>query len=489
MQQESNTGVSEILAHLGQAIDVDGDFPTQAFGLQTIEKLTESPNYDPKRIAEIIIADPILAVRLLHGFNSRGVSSSREFETVSEAILHCGLDQILELFRGLVVVQSYTSIAQRKPIFLDTLRQSIIISLLTRIFIREWRCNLEEQAILSGDIFGLGPLLLSYYYPQVFQAATGRASRRNMSVPESIQQTLGIPPFGLSIGIAHSLHVPELFRAVLSDAFSLISKAEHSELNNTGEYRMLSTALAAAGSAAQVFADYEVSSDIGESIQSIENQLDIDPALMNFALEQLPLDFSEYCRHHCMENLNLPWRLQSFLIHGSATTNLPTSVSPNNKLSKYLDNISNPAEGVPSIANAITQVMDAIQYVLKYDRVLLMLPDPECKRIFGSLSLGLSWGITPTLIVYKVTNEPTSENPVLHAFQSGRTIKDATPLFEPSAECLALPVGQREFTVGVIYAERLEPWSAEESKIRDPALQQALRLLAGALHDVIAASA
>ena len=87
----------------------------------------------------------------------------------------------------------------------------------------------EERGFLAGTFFSIGPLLLAYYFPQLYDSASKRAERMNTTLTKSVGETIGVEPVALSLGIIDALAIPEYYRELLTQTFSFYIEEENAE--------------------------------------------------------------------------------------------------------------------------------------------------------------------------------------------------------------------------------------------------------------------
>jgi len=200
---------SPIIKKLEAALHEDGDFPVRTRVVTELRSLAANPNTSIDQITEIILHEPSLGTRILHLVNSSFYQRRAPIMTVSQAVVQIGMRGLTELCAGLVLMQRFIPSAQRGGIFADNLKKCILTSLLASALVG--RLGSEEEAergYLAGTFFSMGPLLLAYYFPQVYASASQRAEARRQSLTQSITETIGLSPVDLSIGIVKALAIP-----------------------------------------------------------------------------------------------------------------------------------------------------------------------------------------------------------------------------------------------------------------------------------------
>lgn len=472
---------SDILAKLGETIEVEGNFPIRASFLRRLETEVSQrqPNY--QAISQLLLADPVLCSRILHILNSPNNRRSDEMLTMSQACEEIGLSTLLHLCQRMVVAQSFSALCRRSPNFTQILSQTILLSILTEGLMREWGEEPDERHTISGMLYGLGPLTLGYYYPQVYQAAAERAERRDLSVSQSIRQTLGIPPYGLSIGLVHFLNIPNYYRETISAAFNMYSNRRALDMIPPSE--SLARAVAAAGWMAEIFCNSPCSIDIEAALKEVRECFELSTASLTELLDSIPPAFTRHCRTNDLQFLSLPPRLEEVLFGEAAAQ---YGHSSNDSLTPYLERMSRTLSSTKSVPCVASYAMEALVYSMEFERAVIFFPDNSCKHLYGSLAIGKPFGLSPTLLARRVLASDSRGDPVQRSFANGTLCTSGEPMFKGAWPFAAIPIGQGDNTVGVIYADCATTKPQQSPRLERDTVR-GLRLLTDSLHETVQA--
>lgn len=474
-----------VVERLKNALRSDGDFPVRAKIVNELRTLVNNPNAQVDKITEVILREPALGTRVLHMVNSAFYQRRQPIMTVTQAVMQIGMRALSDLCAGLVLMQKFIPAAQRGGIFAEGLRKSILTSLITSTLVAEkGDASGAERGYLAGTFYNLGYLLLSYYFPQVYETAEKRAMARNLSVTQSVAEVIGIGPLELSLEVVESLQIPQYYRDVLTEAKHPF-KSEHPPGANT----MLAHALQASA----MIADAMGLGGTREILESTLNTIAADTAfsreLLDSMILKLPGVFEQHCQLIEIDFLTLP----EFVINYSAL-NVPGEPVPpaaNNgdeeeegdkALRAYLDDIRQAISLREPLSSIITAAMEVMTFALGFDRALLLMADDERRILHGKMVLGHKVQIDPKTI-HRELASGSAHSPDIKAFKKGSCEIFGDPLFKDGWPFAALAVGNASSARGVIYADRLT-LNGEEQPL-DEKTQAALSILVDLLEQAV----
>ncbi len=451
----ASEGAEYILQQLETALSSDGDFPVRARAVMELRKLADDPNTPVESVVEVILGDPSLGTRILHLVNSVFYQRSSAITTVSQAVVQLGMRALTDLCTGLVLLQRFSPVAQRGGIFADAVKKTVIISLLTSAVARELGDEDEERGYLAGTFFSIGPLLLAYYFPQVFESAERRAIKHRKTITQSITETLGIPPVALSLGIIDSLSIPDYYRDLLLMAYSLyIEEDENDDAERCTS--PLAQALAVAAQLADAMIDTKTRPELSQQIDKLASTTPLSREQLEQLLKPLPKSFQTQITVIEMNFLTLPEHVLTWIEHGDSAEAEAVVEDEDDEFSYYLDEIRQAIRNQETLSSIIASVMEALAFSLEFDRVLLMFSDPDDSALYGKMSLGESFETPAQSYVRTLDKDSERKSPESAAFLNGTVETFGDPLFDNGWPFVALPIGTEGRTVGVIYADAIE---------------------------------
>ena len=218
MNQDSNT---LIIQKLNAALSKESDFPTRAQIITELRKYTSNPNSPIEPIVELIMCEPSLASRILLLTNSVYFTRGKDITTISQAITQLGFKGIYNLCANFVLLQKFSALTEKSTTFSNCFLISLLTSNIASFIDSNESKSKDEEGYLAGSLFSIGPLLLGFYFPKLFNEASKRAERKKISIFKGVEEILGIPAVAVSLEIIKSLSVPELYHDILREALVL----------------------------------------------------------------------------------------------------------------------------------------------------------------------------------------------------------------------------------------------------------------------------
>jgi HD-like signal output (HDOD) protein len=470
-------GENPIVQKLKQALRSDGDFPVRARVITELRILSSKPNTSINTIADMILKEPALGTRVLHLVNSAFYQRSRPITTISQAVMHIGMRALSDLCAGLVLLQRFRPIAKRGGIFTDNLKKSILVSLISSHLAAESDSpEIAERGYLGGAFYGLGALLLAFYFPHVYDAAGKRAIARGHDINQSIGEMLGIRPLRLSQAILEALEIPDFYHQVLVDSYRPLE-----ETNSKADGPCLGHAVAVAGQIADVVIDGKDADAIQEAIAALAPVSDYDEDQLQHLMQQLAEMFDQHCAMIDMSFLSLPEYIQNYGETEEAAEELDefSNYDSRQNFTGYVDEIREAIANGEPISSIITTAMEALVYSLPFDRALLLMVNRGRSGLEGKMSLGASFDID-VKDFSKPLDSRSSRDPVLAAFRQGTPNIFGAPLFQDNWPFAAIPIGAPDRCMGVVYADKVSKAKDDEQPI-DNKDQAALSVLADLL--------
>lgn len=478
-------GTEAIFRKLEAALNADGDFPVRARAVAELRKLVNDPNTPVEKIVDVILSEPSLGTRILHLVNSVYYKRNQPVLTVSQAVVQLGMRALCDLCSGFVLMQRFSPAAQKGGVFADNVKKCILCSTLTTSLLRQiGKEENIEQGYLAATFLTIGPLLLAYYFPQVFEQAEKRARARGQTVTLSVTETIGIAPVGLSLGVVDSLAIPQFYRDVLILAFqAYIEESDQKTQPDTGH---LPNAVAAAARVADAIIDTSSKGQLHKALEGIADRFGFPMPVLSRVLAKTPEDFKQHCKMIEMSFLALPEHFEQYL---ASSDNLSESDLAENEdvggdFSFYLDEIRQAIANHETISSIITTAMEALAFGQKFDRVMLLFADEDDGVLYGKMSLGESFGVEPRSVRRDLEQLTVDSAPDVKALIEGTVEVFGDPIFQDGWPFAAVPVGCSDRALGVLYADMREG-SANSGRALDSTVQLALTMLADLLDEAV----
>lgn len=473
----TRSGSTSILEKLKTALKTDGDFPVRAKVVNDLRNLVNNPNTSVEQITEVVLREPSLGTRVLHMVNSAFYQRAQPITTISGAVMQVGMRALSDLCAGLVLLQRFVPAAKKGGFFADNLKRSILTALLTSTIIKKkGDAGAAEQGYLAGTFHNMGYLLLAFYFPQVYEAAGKRALTRKHDINQSITEILGIKPLELSLAIFDALQIPQVYREVLVEAHAPFEQRQKDAPNG-----LLSHSLAIGAKLAELIINSRTKQDLDAGLVDLAGHSGYPLQELRGVLNTLPELFAQHCQLVELEFLTLP----DFLVtvdNAEQKSLEPSSAkdSVSAGFGRYAEEMKQAIKDGEPVSSLITSAMEALVYALKYDRVLLLLLDPEHVELHGRMALGKSFHSDPKAIRRNIIQALKLNAPDAAALNQGTPQIFGDPLFDDGWPFAAIPIGSAERKRGVIYADRLNA-SDPNAQPLDNKAQAALTILADLL--------
>jgi hypothetical protein len=479
-----DTSTGSILEKLKVALRSDGDFPVRAKVVMDLRNLVNDPNSTIEKITECILREPSLGTRVLHLVNSSFYRRNSQVMTVSQAVVQLGMKSLGDLCAGLVLMQRFIPAAKTGGFFADSIKKLVLSSALTSLLLSEHSDGDRgaEKGYLSATLYGLGPLLLAYYFPQVFEAAEKRAQARGQRISQSLTEIIGISPAALSVAVVDALGIPPFYRNVMLEAYALGSSGAKSE---TASSLVKGLAFGERIADAAVYAKNRA--DFESSLRAIAEQAGYSSQEMREVVVQLPVIFKQHCKITEMTFLSLPDFVENYAAEPQQEAEAGASrqaTEQQDTVSFYIDEIKTAIGNGESLSSIITSVMETLAFGLGFDRVLLLFSDTFRSVLEGKMALGQDFGVDPKSIRRKIDPALIGEAPDISAFVEGCLQLYGEPVFQDGWPFAAIPIGIGDRALGVVYADKLAPADGEAVPL-DSGAQVAVNMLGELLDQAI----
>ncbi len=478
-------GTEAIFKKLEAALNADGDFPVRARAVADLRRLVNDPNTPVEKIVDVILSEPSLGTRILHLVNSVYYKRNQPVLTVSQAVVQLGMRALCDLCSGFVLMQRFSPAAQKGGVFADNVKKCILSSTLTTALLRDiGKEDNIEQGYLAATFLTIGPLLLAYYFPQVFEQAERRAKARGQTITLSVTETIGIAPVGLSLGVVDSLAIPQFYRDMLILAYQAYSEEGKENLN--ADFGHLPNAVATAAKIADAIVDTTSKGQLHKSLEVISERFGFPMTVFERVLAKTPEDFKQHCKMIEMGFLTLPEHFEQYIASSEdpAEAKGEESESLGADFSFYLDEIRQAIANHETISSIITTAMEALAFGQKFDRVLLLYADQDDGVLYGKMSLGDSFGVEPKTVRRDLEQLNVDACPDVKALVEGTVEVFGDPIFADGWPFAAIPVGTSDRALGVLYAD-MRDGSPNSGRALDSTVQLALTMLADLLDEAV----
>jgi len=303
---------AEFREKLRRALQRDGDFPASAKIVGELRALANDPRTTANQLTEVILREPTLGARVLHLVNSSFYRRGKPVMTVSQAVIQIGMKALIDLCAGLILLQKFVSTGRRGGPFALCLQQTVVTSLVSSALAKSTTADLskksaEESGYLAGLLAEIGPLLVAYYFPQVYEKAVRRSETKVQPFAQSLQEIIGLSRTELSLEVVTALELPDFFRDVLLAAESPQSPAASGQLPaDKAAVRRVGNSLFAARAISESIVANRGANELEQTISRVTRAIGADAKITAATIGELPAALARHCAALEVTLPNLP---------------------------------------------------------------------------------------------------------------------------------------------------------------------------------------
>ena len=281
-----------------------------------------------------------------------------------------------------------------------------------------------------------------------------------------------------------ALAIPQFYRDLLVAAYNRFVEESHSA--NPEDLRSMANMLATAARLADAIIDTRNAPQLSKELERISSVSGLAPTQIQLVLKNTPNSFKQHCKMIEMSFLNLPDHFIQFLeSDGKVEADAPSGeTSVAGDFSFYLDEIREAIANRETMSSIITTAMEALAFGQNFDRVILLYMDEAEQSLIGKMSLGESFGVDPKKLKRELECLDYETAPDLHSYVDGTVEIFGVPIFADGWPFAAIPVGNPENILGVIYADVINR-NPSNAKPLDAGVKVALNLLAELLEQAV----
>ncbi len=417
----------------------DGDFPARAKVISELQNFAQNPDTPLEKIVNIILSEPTLGTRILHLVNSVVYVRENQITTVSQAVTQIGLKSICDMCSGFILLQGFGTKAKRNEFLASNLKHAVLSSIFEKNFSEELK-NSEgkELGYLTNTLFHLGPLLLSYYFPQIYENAKQRAEQLQQTIAQSLKETIELEPYDISLSLSKKLSIPDIYKETLGDSLKLYKNQAGDTVNgNISKVVASSNTLTTTIFNQEEITFAEIAKEVKKIVpwddNKIANFFQELPELFRSQTSVIELDFIKFPELKFIKSQNSNQNLQSHFDY-----------------QKYLTILQKSIDNKESLACLLTRTIELIYYGLKYERVLILLLDNSKTKLVGKISLGKSFHREIKEISLPIEDK---ESLLAKSYTTETIINEGKNPFGGGDNFFCFNLGASEHNIGVIYAD------------------------------------
>lgn len=459
-----------LVKRLENALLKTGDFPVSAQVVTEMRSLIDQPNVTVEQLTQIILKDPTLGIRIISVVNSSFYYRSRPILTVSQAIVHIGLNQLADLCANLVLLKCFVPSARAGGTFSLALRKAILTSVFTELISieiiaenaeRDDRFPRTETGYLLGFFAEMGALLLAFYYPALHSKAVARSEEHGHTINRSLHRLTGVNPLFISIEIVKILNFPEVYAHAMQEVYEGSLDADgRKQLNVVGS--ILSKACYTAQLISELLVPERRKQELNQQLLAVAAELDIDVFCITRALGKLPSAFTEYCNILELSFAPLPSFLANYQ-NDEFVNELEKEASiDEDSISNSIKELKSLIENGESLQSGIAYLLETLCYVLHFDRVVLLEYDRKNYQLRGRMGVGNLSDINLEGVQRELDDPRLKHSADILAMNNNSQMITGDPVFAKGWPLVAMPVCT-EHKSWVIYGDKVQSTQSELS--------------------------
>jgi putative nucleotidyltransferase with HDIG domain len=198
-----------------QMIEQTDDLPTIPAVATRILALLDKPDVEIEEVADLMLADQVMAARVLKLINSPVYKPSHEITTLKRALVHLGLRHIREvvLTTSLIKIFGAGTGAHEVNAFWE---HSFGVGMVSKIIAQKVGYPDLDKAYISGIIHDIGEVFLSSHLPDDFRQLQESIKGTSIGLLEAEELLLETTHAEIGLCLAQKWNFPEAYREVIA---------------------------------------------------------------------------------------------------------------------------------------------------------------------------------------------------------------------------------------------------------------------------------
>jgi HD-like signal output (HDOD) protein len=191
------------------------DLPTVPAVLRQVSALIEKNETDMKRIADVIMTDTALTVRIIRLVNSAFYGLQNRITSISQAVVIIGLKAVYNLMLGLSVVKLFHN---EKSLYFDPRqlwRHSFGCALLSNKIGALVAYPYPDECFIGGLLHDMGRLAFDQFLHDAFAGACKSSMEKKASLLKTEKSMIGFDHAEAGAWLAARLNIPASFVAAV----------------------------------------------------------------------------------------------------------------------------------------------------------------------------------------------------------------------------------------------------------------------------------
>jgi HD-like signal output (HDOD) protein len=191
------------------------DLPTLPMVLRQVSALIETNETDMKKIADVIMTDTALTVRIIRLVNSAFYGLRNRVTSITQAVVIVGLRAVYNLMLGLTVIKLFKN--GKSTHFDPNLlwRHSFGCGLLSQKVAHLVNYSFPDECFIGGLLHDMGRLVLDQFLHDKFTKACAYALAHDCSLLAGERTVIGFDHAEAGAWLAERLNIPDSFVATI----------------------------------------------------------------------------------------------------------------------------------------------------------------------------------------------------------------------------------------------------------------------------------
>jgi HD-like signal output (HDOD) protein len=212
-------------------IEKIGGLPTLPTIFAKISQAVADPNVNITKLAKLISSDQATAIKILKVVNSTGFGLLNKVNTISDAIMYLGFNEVKNIVYALSVMNQFRPnmhITLLAPV--DLWSHSIAVGIISRLIAAKSGETKLENYFLGGIFHDIGKLFLYQYASEDYDKALKLANEKQCLIKDAELAVLGIDHMRIGKLLADKWNLPDYLSDVLLYHNSGICENENKKL-------------------------------------------------------------------------------------------------------------------------------------------------------------------------------------------------------------------------------------------------------------------
>ncbi|MCP4151467.1 MAG: HDOD domain-containing protein [bacterium] len=168
--------------------------PTLPVILNKLNEMLKNPHTSNKKIADLIMKDPAMVIKILKLCNSAMYSKRQEITNLTNAITFLGIQSLKSLILKISLVRTFNIADDQIPEFSITTfwEHSLATAYFTNIIKNKFDLPHNENYYIAGLLHDIGKLVVYQFFPKRFTLIVKKQINEKKSDIEAEEEVLGI---------------------------------------------------------------------------------------------------------------------------------------------------------------------------------------------------------------------------------------------------------------------------------------------------------